>query len=147
MNRIAGDVLAAAEYQSKEAGARFEVARLPTCLGDGVLASRLLANLVDNAIKYRDPSRPLVVRITGARTGAESVYCVADNGIGIAPSLQKRVFELFYRVQPKQGTGDGLGLTIIKRIVDRLGGRVWIESEPGKGTRFFFALPASRPAV
>lgn len=147
MNRVAGDVLAAAEFQIKEAGASFEVARLPSCFADGVMTGRLLANLVDNAIKYRDPARPLVVKIFGQRVRAESVYCVADNGVGIAPGLHAKVFELFYRVSPKQGTGDGLGLTIIKRIADRLGGRVWVESEPGNGTRFFFALPASRPAV
>jgi PAS domain S-box-containing protein len=147
MNRVAGEVLAAAEFQAKEAGAQFEVARLPSCFGDGVLTGRLLANLIDNAIKYRDPTRPLVVRVSGARARTESVYCVADNGIGIAPGLRARVFELFYRVAPKQGSGDGLGLTIIKRIADRLGGRVWVESEPDNGTRFFFALPASRPAV
>ena len=147
MNRVAADVLAAAEFQIKEAGADVEVARLPSCFADGVMTGRLLSNLVDNAIKYRDPARPLMVHIFGQRVRAESVYCVADNGIGIPPGLLTKVFELFYRVSPKQGSGDGLGLTIIKRIADRLGGRVWVESEPGNGTRFFFALPASRPAV
>jgi PAS domain S-box-containing protein len=147
MNRVAREALAAEEYQVKEAGARLEVERLPTCFGDSVQVGRVLANLVDNAVKYRDPARPLVVRVTGARTGTESVYCVADNGIGIAPGLHAKVFELFYRVAPKQGSGDGLGLKIVRRIVDRLGGRVWMESEPGQGARFFFALPARRPSV
>jgi PAS domain S-box-containing protein len=147
MNRIVGEVLTAAEYQAKQAGARFEVGRLPTCFGDAVLTGQVMANLIDNAIKYRDPARPLVVRVTGERAGVESVYCVADNGVGIAPGLRAKVFELFYQVAPSLSSGDGLGLTIVKRTADRLRGRVWIESEPGKGTRFLFAMPARRPEV
>jgi signal transduction histidine kinase len=147
MNRLAADVLVAEEFQAKEAGARLEITDLPPCYGDAVLVSQVLANLIDNAIKYREPSRPLLVSITGHRSGTETVYTVADNGLGIAPAMHTKIFQLFYRVAPKKGNGDGLGLKIVKRIVDRLGGRIWVESEPDKSTRFHFALPSRRPAL
>jgi signal transduction histidine kinase len=147
MNKLAADVLVAEEFQAKQADARLHVADLPTCYGDAVLVSQVLANLIDNAIKYRDPGRALEIQITGDRQGAETIYTVADNGIGIPRELHTKIFQLFYRVAPRKGNGDGLGLKIVKRIVDRLGGRVWVESEPDNGTRFYFALPSRRPAL
>jgi signal transduction histidine kinase len=146
MNRLAAEVLMAEEFQTKQAGARLEISQLPVCFGDVVQVGQVLTNLVDNAIKYRDAARPLVIQITGERVGSESIYCVADNGIGIPKELHNKIFVgLFFRAAPHKGPGDGLGLKIVRRIADRLGGRVWVESEPDKGARFFFALPAVRP--
>jgi len=71
-----------------------------------------------------------------------AVYIVEDNGIGIAPEQQQRVFIPFFRADARNDGGEGLGLTIVSRIVERLGGRVWVESELGKGSRFHVALPA-----
>ncbi len=147
VRRLVGEVVLSLEFAAKKAGAKVEVFDLPPCVGDPVQVGQVFANLIENAFKYRSPDRKPVVKVSGRRRGAMSVYCIEDNGIGIAPELHAKVFELFYRVAPAQNSGDGLGLTIVKRIADRLGGKVWVESEPGKGARFFFTLPASRPAA
>jgi len=83
-----------------------------------------------------------VIRVSASVENGQSLYCVEDNGMGIDPKYQKRVFEIFYRLAPGDlAGGEGLGLTIVRRIVDRLGGRVWVESEIGKGSKFFVSLP------
>jgi PAS domain S-box-containing protein len=143
MNRIAEAVVAAQAYVIQQTGGKVELEKLPPCRGDAQQVSQVLANLLSNAINYRDPARPLVVKLTGQRRGRRAAYCVEDNGIGIAPELQRRVYDLFYRVDPHQGTGDGLGLTIVQRALARLGGEITLESEPGKGSRFCFTLPVS----
>jgi signal transduction histidine kinase len=142
MNRIAASVAAAQAYSLQQAGAKIEIADLPPCRADAEQVSQVLSNLLDNAIKYRDPARPLVVSVTGRRKGASAEYCVEDNGIGIAPELRQRVFGLFYRADPQRSEGEGLGLTIVRWALGRLGGEIELESKPGKGSRFCFKLPA-----
>jgi signal transduction histidine kinase len=71
------------------------------------------------------------------------VYCVSDNGIGMAPEHCEKAFEIFHRLNPGSGEGEGLGLTIVRRSLDKQGGRVWVESELGKGSRFFVSLPGA----
>lgn len=134
-------LLGSAEFAPRFADARFEVGELPAARGDAALVEQIFGNLLDNAVKYRSPARPLMVRITGRREGGEVEYCVEDNGLGIEPELQARVFEPFYRVDPRSGSGDGLGLTIVRRILVRLDGRVRVESEKGRGSRFYVTLP------
>ena len=68
-------------------------------------------------------------------------YCVEDNGIGIADKDRERIFEIFCRLDPDASVGEGLGLTIVRKILNRHGGKVWVESEPGKGSRFLVCLP------
>ena len=143
MDSLVAEVLRSARFSAKEAGATIDVSDLPRCAGDRTMVSRVVANLVDNAIKYRSPERPLVLGISGRRDGDRAVYCVEDNGIGIDCDSRRHVFEPFYRVEPRQSPGEGLGLTIVARIVNQLGGRVWVESEEGKGSRFFFSLTAA----
>ena len=141
MNRVVGQVVRSVEFTARAAGAEIAVTDLPACVGDSMQVGQVFANLVENALKYRSPERAPVIRVTGRREGNSAVYYVEDNGRGIASDMQQRVFTPFYRVDPKAGIGEGLGLAIVSRIVDRLGGRVWLESEPGKGSRFFVALP------
>jgi len=141
MNHVVDMALKSLEFAAREVGAKIEVAYLPACLGDPVQVGQVFSNLIENAFKYRKPDRALLIRITGLCEDGKAVYCVEDNGIGIAPNQLERVFAPFFRVDAKVSGGEGLGLAIVTRIVERLGGRVWVESEPGRGSRFYVALP------
>jgi len=141
VNQVVAEVLRSLEFAVRQAGAHVEADDLPACRADAALLTTVFANLVDNALKYRDASRPTHVRITGRTAGDSTEYGVEDNGPGIEPEFHKKVFEPFFQVDPKHSRGDGLGLTIVKRTVGRLGGRVWLESAVGQGTRVFFSLP------
>jgi len=123
-------------------GASVTVGELPACLGDAVQLHEVFGNLLDNAIKYLDPHRKAEIRVSGRCEDGMSLYCVEDNGIGIAAEQQERVFEIFHRVNPDGAVGgEGLGLSIVQRLVERHSGRIWLESDPGQGSRFFVALP------
>jgi signal transduction histidine kinase len=97
--------------------------------------------LLDNAVKFLDPSRSGVIRVSGWEESGQTVYCVKDNGIGIAADKQELVFELFYCVNPSADPNKGTGLACVRRVIDRLKGKVWVESEPGKGSAFYVSLP------
>jgi len=102
-----------------------------------------VSNLLDNAIKYGGSEGTVTIR---GRTGQDGTIelCVADNGPGIPEDARERIFERFYRLdkaRSREQGGTGLGLSIVKHIIQCHGGKVWVESEPGKGSRFFFSLP------
>jgi chemotaxis family two-component system sensor kinase Cph1 len=142
MNEKMSEVLSAAEYMVKENYIAVTVDQLPGCTGDKNMLDHVFTNLVGNAIKYLDPARKGEVHISGKVVDDKSVYCVEDNGVGIAPGHQEKVFEIFHRLDPEGSVGgEGLGLTIVMRIVDRMGGEIWVESEVGKGSKFFVSLP------
>ncbi len=108
---------------------------------DPKLLEMIFGNLIDNAIKYSNPGGSLQIR--GERQGNTAQFTVADRGIGIAPGDQARIFERFYRAHKDRGRepgGTGLGLSIVKHAVQSLGGRIWLESEPGKGSKFHFTV-------
>lgn len=142
MNALLDQVVSALSYQIQQASAHLEIDALPPCRGDADQMNQVFTNLLDNALKYKDPSRPLHVRVTGVRQEDHVIYCVEDNGGGIPPEHQPHVWELFHRLDPRGVTaGEGVGLTLVQRIVERHNGRVWLESEAGKGSRFFVAVP------
>ncbi len=140
-NNLIRSVLAATEYQLKEAGVHVTVDDLPHCFGDRTLLGQLFSNLVDNAIKYRSRDRDPIIEIRGSKVKNSVVYTVRDNGMGIAPNHQERVFEIFQRLNPDFETGEGLGLTIALRIIERHNGRIWVESGSEHGSTFFVSLP------
>jgi PAS domain S-box-containing protein len=143
MSAMLNDIAQAMKFQIQRSGAKLQIEDLPDCLGDATQVNQVFSNLLDNAIKYLDPSRSGVVSVTGSVDDGRAVYAVQDNGIGIAPEHQGKVFEIFHRLNPGSGSGEGLGLTIAQKILERQDGRIWVTSEPGKGSTFFVSLPAA----
>lgn len=143
MNALIAEIVASMKFQVQNAQAIVNIEPLPGCVADAVQTNQVFANLIDNAVKYRDPNRPLRINVSGRVSGAEAIYAVADNGIGIAPQHQPKAFEIFHRLNPDTTSGEGLGLTIAQRVLERQGGRIWVESAEGKGATFFVSLPTS----
>jgi signal transduction histidine kinase len=129
--------------EMRESKAIVTVGQMPVVLSSEILLVRLLQNLIGNAIKYRGTETP-TVHVSAEPRGANWVISVKDNGIGIAPENQARVFMPFVRL-PNQGIpGTGLGLSLSRNIVEGLGGTIWVESWQGIGSEFFFTLPATQ---
>jgi PAS domain S-box-containing protein len=125
----------------EEAGARVERGDLPVVHADEGQLATLFQNLVGNAVKFRGEEPP-VVHVSAERGDGEWTFTVSDNGIGIEPEHHERVFQLFQRLHGRDRyPGTGLGLAICKRVVERHGGRIWIEPGRGRGTRFRFTIP------
>ncbi len=144
MHLLMGKIINSLAYQIESTGAQITVGQLLPCRGDAVQISQVFTNLLDNAIKYRSPERPLEVHISSVVRDDVVQYCVKDNGIGIHPDYQSQVWEIFHRINPRDIPGEGLGLTVSRRILDRLNGTIWLESEEGVGSSFFVTLPAQR---
>jgi signal transduction histidine kinase len=143
INTLLAGVVDSMEYQIKTAGVMLEIEQVPSCIGDASQINQVFSNLLDNALKFLDNSRHGMIRIYGRVEDGQSIYCVEDNGVGIAPNHQNKIFEIFHQLEPDHRSGEGLGLTIVRRIIDRHNGRIWIESEPGKGSKFFVSLPGA----
>ncbi|MDP9432636.1 MAG: ATP-binding protein [Actinomycetota bacterium] len=127
--------------QVEEAAAQVLAEDLPHVYGDPTLLRQLLQNLIGNAIKYRDPGRPCRIRVTATAEQAGWAIAVRDNGAGIPPEQRARVFTMFTKVDPTAADGHGIGLATCQRIVERHGGRIWIEDSSGGGTTVTFTLP------
>jgi PAS domain S-box-containing protein len=145
MNGMLNEILAAMKFQLDEVKAEVTVDTLPTCVGDNVQTSQVFANLIDNALKYRSPDRPLRIRVEGTTRDRQSIYTVTDNGVGIAAEHQVKIFEIFHRLNPDTTAGEGLGLTIAQRVLERQKGKIWVESRSGEGSTFYVSLPAVEP--
>ncbi len=114
---------------------------LPIVIADSTQLAQLFQNLIDNAVKFRGKEAPRV-HISCQRDNANWVFSVQDNGIGIAPEYFSRIFQIFQRLHARREyRGTGIGLAVCKRIVERNGGKIWVESAPRKGANFFFTIP------
>jgi two-component system, chemotaxis family, sensor kinase Cph1 len=114
---------------------------LPTVTADRPQLIQVFQNLIGNAIKFRQPERPPRVHVSAVRDDGAWRFAVRDNGIGIAPEYHDRIFLVFQRLHTRaEYPGTGIGLAICKKIVERHGGRIWVESEPGRGTTFLFTI-------
>ncbi len=143
MDALLAAAVAATKFQLDEAKAEVRLEALPPCAGDHAQVSQVFANLIDNAVKYRDPERPLRIVVTGRTERGRSIYSVADNGIGIPEAHQPKIFEIFHRLDPDATQGEGLGLTIAQRVLERQRGKIWVESKEGVGSTFYVSLPSS----
>jgi two-component system, chemotaxis family, sensor kinase Cph1 len=108
---------------------------------DGTRLAQVFQNLIGNAIKYRGAELPQI-HISARQAGREWIFSVRDNGMGIESQYFDRIFVIFQRLHgQKEYQGTGIGLAMCKKILDRLGGRIWVESQVTKGSTFYFALP------
>ena len=140
-NEVLGRAVANLQIAIHENGAFVSHQELPTVLADGSQLLQLFQNLVANAIKFRGADAPRI-HVSAAREGTDWLFAVRDNGIGIDPEYADRIFVIFQRLHSREEyPGTGIGLAVCKKIVERHRGKIWVESEPGKGATFFFTLP------
>jgi signal transduction histidine kinase len=143
---IVDTTIASLRQAIQGSGAEVVVEALPSLRGDITALGQVFANLISNALKYLQPGRPGHIVVGGEIADGLAHYWVRDNGAGIPASAQPRLFQVFQRFHPDLASGDGMGLAIVKRIVERHGGRVWALSEEGVGTTFHVELPAAGDA-
>ena len=141
--RIMKEALASLRLTIEETSAVIEYASLPVVELDEVKMTQVVQNLLSNAIKFRRNGTSPKIRVSAERRGADWLFSVADNGIGFDPKYQDRIFEVFQRLHGVgKYPGNGIGLSICRRIVEHHGGRLWADSRPGVGSTFFFTLAA-----
>lgn len=143
-NEVLAHVLESLRARIEQAEAEVVSEKLPTVQGDPILIGQVLQNLVENGVKFRAREAPRI-RISAEPVGDAWHIHVADNGLGIEPRFHGRIFDLFQRLHTHDHyPGTGMGLAFCKKVIERHGGRVWVESEPGRGSVFSFSLPALR---
>jgi light-regulated signal transduction histidine kinase (bacteriophytochrome) len=140
LGAVLGSVIADLQVAITESGATITHDAMPTVTGDPAQLGRVLQNLIANSIKFRGEKAPRI-HVSALREGQDWRIGVSDNGIGIEPQYFERIFVIFQRLHGRtEYPGTGIGLAVCKRIVERHGGRIWVESEFGKGTTFYFTI-------
>ncbi len=148
MNNLIENVLNAYNYQLTEIEATVSKEELSDCYGDENQLNQLFSNLIGNAIKYRDQNRKLQLEISSNESFNKVTYAVKDNGIGIHPRNIEKIWDVFYRVDASDpDAGDGLGLSVARRIIDKHKGHISVESTEGVGSTFFVELSLSAQAL
>jgi len=145
-NGVLAKTLANLQAVIAESGAIVTSEPLPTVVGEQVMLMQVFRNLIANSIKYRSQATPKI-HIAARRDAEEWLFSVEDNGIGIAPQDAERVFGMFKRLHGPDIPGAGIGLALCKKVVERHGGRIWVESEAGQGATFKFTIPARNVAT
>ncbi|MXV63020.1 GHKL domain-containing protein [Natronorubrum sp. JWXQ-INN-674] len=141
---VVEDVLTDLQVQIDETDATILVGSLPTVVGNAQQLEQLFSNLISNAIKYSG-DQPPHVEISAEQQGDRCVFSVADNGIGIDPEYVDQIFEIFNRLHSNdEFQGTGIGLSLCRKIVNSHDGDIWVDTEPGDGTTFYFTLPTAR---
>jgi len=138
--KIIRSILQDMKDQVEESGATIEYDNLPKIFGDSVLIGQLFQNLIGNALKFRDGKEP-EIKISGIAKENEYLFSVEDNGIGIKKEYADKIFVIFQRLNSRDKyPGTGIGLSICKKIVERHGGKIWVEPKPGGGSIFYFTI-------
>jgi PAS domain S-box-containing protein len=141
MNLLFKTIIAAFNFQLTELSAKMIVKDLPDCYGDESQINQLFSNILGNAIKYGDKNKQLIIEISARSQYNKVVYSIKDTGIGIAPRHLNKIWDVFYRVDSgSPEAGEGIGLSLAKRITDKHKGKIWAESEEGKGSIFYIEL-------
>ncbi len=142
VNSIVEEVIDDLRFKIEDASATIEFAELLKVYGEPTQIRQIFQNLIQNSLKFKNDRDP-VIKINSVQENEMILFTVSDNGIGIAKEHQKLIFEIFQRLHGREEfEGTGIGLALVKKIVERHGGKIWVESEPGKGSTFFFTLPA-----
>ncbi len=139
-NRVVGWVVENLTVAIRESGAKVEISPLPVIMADTATLTQVFQNLISNAIKYRGTDPP-VIRICATASETEWVFSVTDNGIGIPVKYHGAIFGLFKRLHGNEYAGTGIGLALCKRLIEKQGGRIWVDSETGRGSTFHFTVP------
>lgn len=145
VEKLVEGTLASLQGSIKEHAAHVSVGMLPSIRGDATALGQVFSNLIVNALKYGKPGQPGEIEIGGRLEADTARYWVRDNGSGIPRAAQHRLFQVFQRFHPNLASGEGMGLAIVKRVIERHGGSISAESEEGLGTTFHLSLPALRP--
>ncbi|MBX2974687.1 MAG: PAS domain S-box protein [Ignavibacteriaceae bacterium] len=141
MNNLVKRIIESLSFQIDESKAKFEVSELPVCYGDQNLLNQLFSNLIGNSLKYKKPDVPPIIKISGQKREKRIVYSITDNGLGIDKINIEKIWQVFYRVDPTASEkGEGIGLNIASKIVEKHKGKIWVDSEKGVGTTFFIEL-------
>lgn len=141
MNNLLKNIKNSLDFMLKESNALINISDLPECSGDEIQLTQVFLNLINNAVKYKCPDRDSIINISGTKNSSNCIYCVEDNGLGIANEHKDKIFELFYRLDPHREKGEGLGLYIVKQIIERHNGEIFLESILGIGSKFYIKLP------
>lgn len=141
VNLIINNVFKTLNYQIESLSVKVEVSNLDQCFGDGNLLNQLFSNLISNSIKFKNPDRNLEIKISSEIHFNKVIYLIEDNGIGISDFNLEKIWNVFYQVDSSNAeTGEGIGLSIVKRIIEIHSGRIWVESKVGKFTKFYVEL-------
>jgi light-regulated signal transduction histidine kinase (bacteriophytochrome) len=146
LTRVVDEAILNLEHAVDAGHAVISVGPLPLVAGNEKELLRVVQNLIANAIKYRGDT-PVEIHVTAEPRGAEWVVRVRDNGIGIAPEYQAQIFQVFQRLHGVGISGAGIGLAICKKVVEAMGGTIWVESKLGFGSAFCFTVAAAKPAA
>lgn len=139
-NNIIHEIIASFEYQIKKGNINIRYSDLPDCTGDEILIYQIFLSLIDNAIKYLDKSKEGIIKISGTIDKTTIIYCIEDNGIGISNNYQQKIFDIFQKLNQDKA-GEGIGLSIIKKMLEKMNGKIWLSSTIGLGSKFYFSLP------
>jgi light-regulated signal transduction histidine kinase (bacteriophytochrome) len=140
VHEVFNDAVAALDSSIADAGGKITCGELPVVTGDRSQLVQLMQNLIGNGLKYHRDKSPQV-HVSAERKGEEWIFSVRDNGIGIEPKYYERIFEIFKRLHDQsEYPGTGIGLAVCRRVANRHGGRIWVESEPGCGSVFYFTI-------